>query len=341
LSLRVFEEDIEMKNKLILHIGTPKSGTTSLQEVFAANRAKLSTQGVIYPRSFGSINLINLTLAFSPFKPRDPFFQRHRINSHSDQLALRRELDKNWLKERRKNSENHVVLISNEHLYTRMRSLDGLKEMKQWLQKYFDPIEVVVGLRPQIDLLVSNASQMARLGHKVDSSFFDDMDARKEHGFLNYNLGITPWLSVFGISAVTPVPFKRNPDIISYFSNKMGNLSLDRDLALNTNPALGWKAIAISNMLITQQEGKGTFDRGVHKKYLAMVPESEPLQVGIKISKFVTHTFRSENEKLVKIFNNIEISDFDPDWKKYDKDYNLYLIDAVQECFDFVTRIEL
>ena len=35
--------------RFILHIGQSKTGTTSLQGVLAANRAKLTRQGILYP----------------------------------------------------------------------------------------------------------------------------------------------------------------------------------------------------------------------------------------------------------------------------------------------------
>lgn len=40
---------VDMKKKLIIHIGTPKTGTSFLQEVCVKNHAKLLASGVLYP----------------------------------------------------------------------------------------------------------------------------------------------------------------------------------------------------------------------------------------------------------------------------------------------------
>ena len=42
-----------MARDLILHIGTTKTGSTSIQHVLAQNRDALLAQGVLYPRSPG------------------------------------------------------------------------------------------------------------------------------------------------------------------------------------------------------------------------------------------------------------------------------------------------
>ncbi len=43
-----------MPRDLILHIGTSKTGSTSIQKVLARQRRALRTQGIVYPRSPGS-----------------------------------------------------------------------------------------------------------------------------------------------------------------------------------------------------------------------------------------------------------------------------------------------
>lgn len=333
------ENGITMKRPLILHIGTPKTGTTSLQGIFAANRSKLLDQGVIYPTAFGSINLAKPVLAFAPFRPKDPFFKRHKISSTADQVALQRKMSKAWRKESAKAPENAVAFVSNEHLYTRMRSIERLHELRSWLIQYFDPIRIVVGLRPQIDLLVSNASQMARLGRGIDSEFFRDVDRRVNHGFLNYRLGLAPWQQVFGAAAITPIPFKRNPDIVKYFSDDLGGLSLDRDIELNTNPALGWRAIAVSNMLLLRLKARATINRQAHAKMLASVPDSPTLQVGIDLARLVTEAFRAENAVLAGDYSTLEIEDFEPNWEKYSGAPNLHLIDEVTDCFEIMNTM--
>lgn len=50
--LTVITTPISRRLKLILHAGTPKSGTTSLQFFMAKNRKELKEKGILYPDHF-------------------------------------------------------------------------------------------------------------------------------------------------------------------------------------------------------------------------------------------------------------------------------------------------
>lgn len=328
-----------MKHPLILHIGTPKSGTTSLQQIFSVNRQKLLESGVCYPTTFGKANLTNLALAYAAFTPGNHFFTRHKITSDADQKELRNRIHEEWEKESRRLRDTDTVVISNEHLYTRMRSIKRLKEMRDWLNQHFDPIRIFVGLRPQIDLWVSNTSQVARMGLTVDGKTFQDPTARRDHGFLNYSRGLGPWEAVFGVESLFPIPLRRHPDIVKYFCDLLGIGELKNTDAINKNPALGWKAIAVSNLLVRQLRGKPVPDPRRHARSLDLLPSSESLQVGIEIAKAVTDIFRPENEKLVKKYEMLDMSDFEPNWQNYRAPSNLHLIDAATECFDLMESV--
>lgn len=328
-----------MKRPLILHIGTPKSGTTSLQQIFSDNRKELLDQGVLYPKSFGKINLIHLVLAYADFKPGDKLFARYKVSTLKDQQAFKARMQESWRREAAKAGDFKVALISNEHLYTRMRSAARLEEMRDWLGQFFDPIRIHVGLRPQIDLWVSNISQMARLGREVSSRSFQNLERQKNHGFLNYGKGLAPWEKVFGTDAITPVPLRRHPDIVTYFRDELGVGELRKTDAIKTNPALGWKAIAVSNLLIRQYGNRQSFNHIPHARRLAALPESEPLQVGMDIARAVTAMARPGNERLIQKYATLEIGDFEPDWQKYQGMSNLDLIDAVTECHDLMKSV--
>ena len=70
--------------KLILHIGTAKTGTTTLQHWFASNRESLQAQGIYYPKSLGKVNHRALSIfAMNPERPDDSFY-RNKIFSVAD-----------------------------------------------------------------------------------------------------------------------------------------------------------------------------------------------------------------------------------------------------------------
>ncbi|WP_226662000.1 hypothetical protein [Microbulbifer aggregans] len=49
--------------KGIVHIGTPKTGSTAAQSWFAQNRARMLESGILYPKSLGAHHHIKLSTA--------------------------------------------------------------------------------------------------------------------------------------------------------------------------------------------------------------------------------------------------------------------------------------
>ena len=60
-----------MIDECILHIGTEKTGTTSIQKFLATNRTLLKANGVLYPLSPGKVNHIGLE-AYAAILLRSP-----------------------------------------------------------------------------------------------------------------------------------------------------------------------------------------------------------------------------------------------------------------------------
>lgn len=51
--------------RLSIHIGTEKTGTTSIQTALKADRDRLAESGVLFPILFGSLNQMELSVAAS------------------------------------------------------------------------------------------------------------------------------------------------------------------------------------------------------------------------------------------------------------------------------------
>ena len=57
---------------LYLHIGTEKTGTTSVQKFFKANRALLAKNGIVYPVAPGKQNHMGLAASAQDTAKRGP-----------------------------------------------------------------------------------------------------------------------------------------------------------------------------------------------------------------------------------------------------------------------------
>jgi len=54
---------------LVLHIGTGKTGTTSIQSFMNANRSRLAELGFLYPRTPGKVRHTRISLSVLPEGP--------------------------------------------------------------------------------------------------------------------------------------------------------------------------------------------------------------------------------------------------------------------------------
>lgn len=101
------------EKKLILHVGTPKTGTTSIQEFLRVNAKVLSRQGITVPTHLGSNHVLLPVLALPP--TRWPEFDHLRGNEHEIQGWLRR-VPKNRL------------IFSSEYVWGGMLHIRGCRE---------------------------------------------------------------------------------------------------------------------------------------------------------------------------------------------------------------------
>ena len=73
--------------KCILHIGTEKTGTTSLQAFLNLNREILAEQGYLFTKSTGLQNNRSLPVAAYNADRRDDFTRLHRIYNDEDLIT--------------------------------------------------------------------------------------------------------------------------------------------------------------------------------------------------------------------------------------------------------------
>ena len=135
-----------MTARLFLHIGTEKTGTTSVQQYFRENRRGLLADGILYPRSFGEPGhkaLVGAALPYEKCKDLGPRVEPTRLAAKlAAQIA---------------SSKPRTVILSCEQLSSRMgaRHIDVLADLLGGLN--VRPT-VVLYLRRQDELLTSSYS---------------------------------------------------------------------------------------------------------------------------------------------------------------------------------------
>ena len=173
------------KQKLILHIGIHRTGSTSIQRVLHANRDALHSQGFHY-----ALNTVNHTSLANDF-------DRNRSSAQSC-------VDK--LVEDAASFPNHTVIVSGEDL-CRIRNVQWLAAFKA----HFD-VSVLCYVRRQDDWLESWYNQHikwpwdTRFATASPDEFFA---CRSEFDWLHYAAMLGRWADVFGRQYVIVRPFEQ------------------------------------------------------------------------------------------------------------------------------------
>jgi hypothetical protein len=193
--------------RAIIHIGTTKTGTTSIQRVLGLHRDQLLAQGACYPVSPGALEHVKL---------HGWMAQRRRSARKRGPVAAvtpqARELDEFPAAFAREMeglpASIDRVMLSEERLST-LRTGEEIGALKDFLAPFFDSFQIVVYLRSQDSYLASRYSELLRMG-KFEGP--DNVVATRERLWhYDYHALIGRWAEVFGADAITPRLYGRGP----------------------------------------------------------------------------------------------------------------------------------
>jgi hypothetical protein len=143
-----------------LHIGSGKTGTSSIQSFLHHNREHLADLGILYPLSPGITRHNRLGLFIRPDDALDgtPSWQRE---SFSSPQAFRRAFRRRLFTEIEQSGLSRVVL-SDEGLYGSPD--EALRRLSKFTNRIAGSLRLVVYLRRQDDHLVSRYQQVVKVG---------------------------------------------------------------------------------------------------------------------------------------------------------------------------------
>lgn len=308
---------------LILHIGLPKTGTTTFQHWATANRQNLQDQGFWYAARPGS----------SVYRGLLTLFSDHQIDLQDPSLAAIREKNRkteafeeleSWVQEARGAGSGYFV-ISDEGLCGGL-GRDAINNAAEHLARLFSSWTVCAHLRPQADIAVSLSSTAAVRGEFINKAWLTKQ--AEDRATFDYHQLYLRWADLFGRENVEMPVFRRDPCFTTWFIKRFNVDTAGFSAIERRNEALDIRALALSNVITLESRthvGPG------HKKgplYLEEIPVAEKISFGIENLRAFQSEFAESNIQLAAANSKIETDDLEPDWDAHDRPSNLHWLEA-------------
>ena len=202
-------------SKCILHIGTPKTGSTAIQQFLKANYDALSERDILAHAKLAN----ELAKALIPWHVRTRHLKKLGVQNPQKHARLKKKVNRalHKLASSEQNAQK-VVILSSERFYSPLNQID-LNHLKEILDYYFESVDLVCFFRDPLDFVASgynesikaaySGSLKAYIKHYINSSVW--------RYFSNFKL----WSSVFGADRCFFVAFnpdqQTNYDVVKHF----------------------------------------------------------------------------------------------------------------------------
>ena len=202
------------KLKLIIHAGTPKTGTTSLQTYLNKKQRKLRGKGILYPH--------NLEQSANPTAPRHQWFEKNLVTTHVENFLAN---FKNIISQVK--NDTHTIILSSEGIYNYWWDFpDESKDVLCALNELFN-VEVWVWFREPLGFIESFYKQCIRNPqvqsnpcYGKDLSFAEMLNIQWFSQHLNYQDFVSECQTLFGEESV--LAFKYEGDVVQEVIHKLG-----------------------------------------------------------------------------------------------------------------------
>lgn len=311
--------------RLILHIGTEKTGTTALQNWLHQNDAALRDAGIHYALGLGRpVNRAIATIARNHDEP-DESFLRFGLDSPERHARFRAEALASLGEEAEsaRAAGARAFVISSEHCHSRLREPVMIARLAEMLSSIFPQIEVVCVCRPQVDLWLSWISTGVRYGNHVAP---DARGPGPGNVYYNYFRLLSNWAAAF--DTVTAVPYRGWSSPVEWFCDRFGLRPETFRPPPRVNTALDAHTIGLAANIDRPAalEGAPNMNRQMFIEELSGGP---PLSLGLDRAREIQSRFDKSNLRACKLCPGLTPDMLEPDWSRYDTEENLHLLAPV------------
>ncbi|AEY02707.1 hypothetical protein GU3_14770 [Oceanimonas sp. GK1] len=215
------------KFRIILHIGTEKTGTSTLQHLFHQQQHALLKQGIFYYASQNRVEARALAAAAMGDKAADDYLSSEAIHTPEQRQAFRQQVAEHFSAAMAAMpTQVHTVIISSEHFHSRLRRPEQLKWLQNLIAPWCHSLQMVVYLRRQVDLASSYYSTELKNGGIRTLEQTARQGCKPANHYFNYQALLALWESIFSEALITPRLFTKtelvNGDIVADFMHITG-----------------------------------------------------------------------------------------------------------------------
>ncbi|MDU0355932.1 sulfotransferase family protein [Paraglaciecola aquimarina] len=204
----------KQKLKLLIHVGTPKTGTTSLQRYLDKKQRKLRALGILYPH--------NLDTMPNPNTPKHQWFEKNLLTTHTENFVANFRNIINQIK-----PNTHTIILSSEGIFnywwdfpTQSKSilseLNSLFEVNIWVW-FREPVSFIESYYKQC-IRNPKVSSNPCYGKDLSVAQMLDIDWFVQH--LDYQGFVNDCQGLFGEDSV--YAFEYNGDVVQQVSQRLG-----------------------------------------------------------------------------------------------------------------------
>ena len=271
-----------MPKELHLHIGTPRTGTTSLQILLKSNREILSKKGFFYPEAVGP-GAIRHRYLYS-FSKESCYINDNLLTKlGSKNLDELNESSNSWINDIcSTENEFKKVIMSDENLTNCSRN--EIKNLHNILKDKFKKITVHITIRNHFDLMKSEYKQ--RISASLCPDSFPTFCHNKfKKRMFNYYEIINDYSDFFGTENISAYLYKPNPNSsnnsilkeigIDNFIPNINDLNLNKshESVNTTNLKLQLNQLLAKGLLKVR---KGNEKKELNKIFLKLIDDLSP-----------------------------------------------------------------
>ena len=225
-----------------IHIGSPKTGTSSIQRTLYHNSEIASAAGLLYP----TVQPIHLCVAAHFLDPERTIPQGISRGMSDAKVRKQTAVQMAKLETQIASSDAETLVLSAEHL--NFLSLDGVKRLKTWIDQFAEQSRVVCYVRHPVSQAASRVQQRVKIRALTLDQAMDPLD------YYRFGEELPAWVDTFGLDNVIVKPFERstlkNGDAVDDFLELAGYQgNLDELQRVDTNPSLSAPALMIADHL--------------------------------------------------------------------------------------------